>query len=361
MLSSARNYFISSDLHRTPPGRRDWSHEQGNAEIYAAVLDYYADLEWDLIENGDVEDFWMVGGSPWGVVYDAYRLLGTVLGPLGRTVRRAAYGEHLRRIIANHAPIYDRIANRFHLEGRYHRIVGNHDDVYYDTTVAEDLRLHFPGLSITDYIVLGSMAEPAALIAHGHISDPWNSRNGAWRGRTVTWVASLVADLPWGQEMGPPTEEEAFSPFRGGSTNVLTWLDHWMGLDHSRQTLDEAELHRAFVRKWGDGRGPWLICGHTHIPLDAPLDPSDVSYFARYMNGGSGVAPHTITGIEWNADEGRPRLVGFTFGHPLPGRGDVVAEVGGQLLVRTDLGVVDGDRVGPVPSPRDHLSRGATA
>ena len=52
--------------------------------LYPTVLRGYADDGWHLIENGDVEDFWMVGGSTWGTVYDLARLTNGLAGPTHR-------------------------------------------------------------------------------------------------------------------------------------------------------------------------------------------------------------------------------------------------------------------------------------
>lgn len=358
VVDASINAFISSDLHRTPPGQRDWARSQGTADIYAAVLEYYGQKDWYLIENGDVEDFWMVGGSAWGVAYDICRLTGTALGPAGKPLRRAAYTEHLNRIVQNHAPIYDRIERLFHLHGRYLRLIGNHDDVYYDPHVVDALQLHFPGLRPSDYLVLadtpnspggdGQLIEPRAVITHGHITDPWNSAGGAWRGKTVTWTASLLGDLPGGGELGPPSETSSMQPFLGEASNQLTSLGHWMSLDHNHQTLDESQLHRAFAQHWGEGAGPWLLCGHTHTPLYGPMDPSDYSRFTKYINSGSGIGRSVVSGIEWRGAERRsPVLVGFTFGQPADGIGTVVHEYEGNALVRTELVADTGDRLNP--------------
>jgi hypothetical protein len=369
VADSRINAFISSDLHRAPAGRRDWVRSQGNVDLYCAILEHYGAQGWHLIENGDVEDFWMVGGSAWGVAYDVSRLAGTALGPVGGPLRRAAYIEHLQRIIANHSEIYERIERLFHFEGRYLRVIGNHDDVYYEPKVADALRLHFPGLRIADYLVLGRAPTtyqtaprrrrpqlgfaPHAVVTHGHITDPWNSAGGAWRGKTVTWYASLLGDLPGGSELGQPRrtrrpEELTDLP------NLLTTLGHWMSLDHNHQTLDESQLHRAFANHWGEGAGPWLVCGHTHVPLDGPVDPSDYTRFGRYLNSGSGIYSGFITGVEWRGADGvDPVLVGYRFateGEALDGAeatasGEAVLEYRGQTLIRTEFAADPPDRL----------------
>jgi hypothetical protein len=78
---AAARYLITSDLHRCIPGRLDWPERQGVKDLYLSVLAGYAEEGWHLIENGDVEDFWMVGGSTWGAVYDIAYLTGGAVGP----------------------------------------------------------------------------------------------------------------------------------------------------------------------------------------------------------------------------------------------------------------------------------------
>ncbi len=100
---ASERYLITSDLHRCVPGRLDWPGRQGTKELYAEVLGGYAADGWHLIENGDVEDFWMVGGSTWGALYDAGSLAALAAGPARTSMQRRVAREHLERIIDNNA------------------------------------------------------------------------------------------------------------------------------------------------------------------------------------------------------------------------------------------------------------------
>jgi hypothetical protein len=82
-VPSDARIVITSDLHRCIPGRLDWPARQATKSLYHRVLSGYAEDEWHLIENGDVEDYWMVGGSTWGAVYDVARLAGGAGAPRG--------------------------------------------------------------------------------------------------------------------------------------------------------------------------------------------------------------------------------------------------------------------------------------
>src|SRR6478735_5292898 len=130
-LDATERWVITSDLHRCVAGRLDLAGQQDDRELYAAMLDWYADRHHGLIENGDIEDFWMVGGSVWGTTYDVLRLAGAILsGRRGDALRQATYRAHPYAIVDNNRSIYRRLAQRFGRAGRYHRTIGNHDDVY---------------------------------------------------------------------------------------------------------------------------------------------------------------------------------------------------------------------------------------
>ena len=112
-LPSDRRILITSDLHRCIPGRLDWPARQATKSLYHRVLSGYAEDEWTLIENGDVEDYWMVGGSTWGAVYDVARLAGGAGGRLAAEPRRELLREHLDRIVDNNAATYRVIRDGF--------------------------------------------------------------------------------------------------------------------------------------------------------------------------------------------------------------------------------------------------------
>lgn len=342
-------YFITSDLHRGPAGGRDWSNSNGAAAVYAAALHHYADNGWGLIENGDVEDFWVVGGSNWGVAYDLVRMVGSAFGRSGRNARLAAYRLHLDRTVANHGPTYRAITERFLSRSSYFRVRGNHDDSYEQPDLVDRLRDHLPGTPIADSVLLCADHRLVGFVAHGHRTDPWNGPVGRWRGRVITWFASLLADMPGIDELGPPSEAQVLAPFRAKGVNVLTALDRWLGLDPKRHSLDETVLHDAFDERFGAHSAPWLVCGHTHDPMIRPIDPQTRTVFSRYANSGSGICPGVITGVEWDgstydgSDPGSVtvRLVGYTVGHPEPGVGTAIGMVGDRPLVRTELAPVD--------------------
>ena len=101
-------------------------------------------------------------------------------------------------------------------------------------------------------------------------------------------------------------------------------------MDREQFTLNETELHEAFAGHFGEGAGPWLVLGHTHIPGDGPWDPGTNSRYRRYVNCGSGVSERILTAVEWDGSAAtrRPVLVGFAR------RSDV--DVSGSITTLTD-------------------------
>jgi hypothetical protein len=324
-LPAGDRVVVTSDLHRCVPGRNDWPRRQGTVEVYEAMLDHYGEQGWRLVEAGDVEDFWMVGGSPWGARYDIGRLAGAAAPTpaLRARVRSRVYRAHLDRIVANYDGVYDRIHRRFHLDGRYHRLVGNHDDAYRHPEVAEALRLHHPGLDLLDALVIGDDGGPQAFVAHGHHSDAWNAPSEALLGRIGTWMGCMLSDLPWlGLDPGTPPPSILAGLLDGGHRHELTAVSRWFGADRELYSMDEVLLFDAVRRAWpsaadDDGDDPLVVFGHTHLPLVAPVVPGGAERWWRYANVGCGVFGGAVTALEWDGpasvERGRPvaRLVAW--------------------------------------------------
>ena len=300
---------VTSDLHRCMAGARDWPRVQRTTAIYHSLLDHYGAGGWHLVEDGDVEDLWMVGGSAYGVLYDLARLASPV-APL----RTGVYRSHLRRIIAHNQPTYDRLAAHFHQHGRYHRVIGNHDDALADPAVAGVLTEVFDGLEVLDGVVLtDSAGDGIGLITHGHHTDPWNAPHRATLGRLGTALGSVVSDLPVPLAPGGLAGADSTATFLGGTQrNRLTALGNPLGANLEEYTLDEVVLRDAMVAHFGANQ-PWLILGHSHLPLVAPLGPTDdpAPPWERYVNTGSGVASGMVTAVEWDPTAGRPQLVAW--------------------------------------------------
>jgi hypothetical protein len=337
---------MSSDLHRFVRGANDWPGRQGTKQLYEAALDHYAGAGWSLVENGDVEDFWLVGGSTYGAAYDGARLAAGVLARMdGGRLRRHVAGEHLRRVVANNEGIYERIADRFHRHGRYHRLVGNHDDCYLDDEMLHHLRSVLPGLDVHDLLVLDRPGGAAGVVAHGHHTDTWNTPRRSGLGRLGTWTGSAVNDTTLvSSSPGLPTPGQTSALLDVERVGRLTEVDTRTGTN-GLYTLDEEGLFRSFRERYGSG-GPYLILGHTHLPLASPLGASsDVDRWDRYVNSGCGVLHEMVTGVEWDGgdDPDRPdvRVVAWHLVDEGAGAADprtvVVGEVDGRRVARTVL------------------------
>jgi len=302
-LDGDRPVVITSDLHRVPAGTHDWPRLQGTDAIYELLLDRYAAESWHLVENGDVEDFWMVGGSNWGWCYDLVRVGASVLPRACRLrVRQALAAEHLDRTVANNSEIYDRIHNGFHLHGRYHRVIGNHDDALADPALVDHLGLHHPGLCVLDALVVSSPSSTPVVIAHGHHTDAWNAPGRAWLGKLGTWFGSTLGDLPFvSAEPGLDGDAGSSKLLDGRQPNVLTVVSRLFGMTRDLYTMDEALLLAAIRARWvpGDDSEPLVVFGHTHLPLSAPTTADRAETWSRYVNAGSGVAAGVVTAVEW--------------------------------------------------------------
>ena len=314
-LDASHPLVITSDLHRCISGRLDFVGQQDNRSLYVAMLEWYADAGYGLVENGDVEDFWMVGGSTWGTLYDVLRLTGAALaGRIGGPVRRATYRNHLERIVRTNEPIYATIRHRFASVGRYHRTVGNHDDVFEDDRMAGVLSEMVGGVSVVDWIALDGPAGSEAIITHGHLADGWNAPGRATLGKLSSWVADVVRDIP-----GPPTPDDLPSArstrglLSGRRHNSLLRVDATFGANRSYDSLDEELLFDAVGG--ANDRAAWFLMGHTHFPVFEPVSHSGARWW-RYVNSGNGLGDGLITAIEWAGGDRphEPRLVAWCWG-----------------------------------------------
>jgi len=320
-LPASGRYVVTSDLHRCIPGRLDWPARQGTKDLYRAVIAGYAEDGWSVVENGDVEDFWMVGGSTWGACYDAGRLAAGFAGPLANSTRRELLGDHLDRIVANNADLYH-VLGELARDGRYHRTVGNHDDVLADRALVGRLAEHLPGVSAPDAIALARSGPPrvettAAVIMHGHLTDAWNGPGLATLGRATTWLATTVDDLPIAAGLdGLPGEPATAVLLAGRGENRLISVDARFGGNRRFDSLDEERLFDRLAVTAPENGWPWLVFGHTHFPMLRPLDGSGRT--VRYANSGCGVLPGAFTALEW--DGGREDPLRLVLHHLVDGR-----------------------------------------
>lgn len=333
--------FVSSDLHRCIPGRIDHSARLDTKYLYEAALDHYADAGFHLIENGDVEDFWMVGGTMEGTRYDISRIFASLVpGQSGRQLRTTIRNRQLDQIVDNNIGIYRRIRNRFAADGRYWRTIGNHDDVYADPTLRQHLRTHVPGVRPVNHLVLRSRAGVTkAVITHGHHTDGWNAPGRANLGRLASWAACMLTDLPFlSAPEGLPTREESAAILAGTASNSLVAVDPRFGANRHYDSLDEELLFSAVSPHLDQPPRPWLLFGHTHFPVYEPLSRTGLIW-KRYANSGTGLLWGVVTGLEWDGtgDELRVQLVAWSWADDDTPSDRIVGHHRGRAVARTEL------------------------
>jgi hypothetical protein len=308
-LPAQERYVITSDLHRCIAGRLDWPARQRVKELYADVMAGYGEERWHLIENGDVEDFWMVGGSTQGVSYDIAYLAGAAAGPARDVARRRVLARHLDRIVDNNADIYAVLHDGFAVDGRYHRTMGNHDDVLDDAGLVANLGRHLPGVEVADTILLADdgpggvgLEGVRAVVAHGHLTDSWNGHGFGALGRYMTWLLTGLDDLPGVPKFDPLPDAEGLDRLLGGrGRNRLISLDPRYGGNRRFDSLDEERLFARLAGDEPDGGWPWMVYGHTHFPMLRPVDSNGQQ--VRYANSGCGVLDGAFTALEWDATD----------------------------------------------------------
>lgn len=342
-LPATGRYVITSDLHRTPAGGADVPTAQGTVPIYEAMLDHYAGAAWALVENGDVEDFWIAGGSTYGVAYDLARAFAMpARGGRRRWTPTEVYGEHLRRTVRHYAGVYRRIEEGFHAEGRYVRLIGNHDDVYVDPEVAAHLDAVHPGLEVHEYLVLTEDDETVGIVTHGHQMDSWNALDLAALGRFGTWFGSTITDLPvLDVRPGFPGPEVSELLLSGEHPNLLTRVSPRLGANRDLYSLDEVWLLDAFRERWAPGSEPWLVLGHTHLPVSGARVPGRDDRWERYVNSGSAVTHQLVTAVEWDGSvpgtDPVVQLVAWHVADASTPSDAVVVEHGGRRIARRVL------------------------
>jgi hypothetical protein len=299
-----RKYAVFSDMHMYVEGDLDFYNNNKNSEIYRRALQHYAQNNYHLIENGDVEDFWMRGGSskglilmtsdplPWPYYSEAFEA----------SAFQSANQIHALNIFTNNATTYATIRTYFHNKNRYTRIIGNHDDVWADLIMNPVMDVFYPGIDVNDYCMLeDERHQTKAILAHGHQSDIFNMPLCNFAGKALTELASVIHELSFG-------ELDFFS------TSKEEWMDDWTskGFKNELQKMNllkfesfsEYSLYKDLENIYGDSpRQPYLILGHTHKPKDNAGVPnfmfSDQWNWNEYSNSGTvGMWEEIVVGLE---------------------------------------------------------------
>jgi hypothetical protein len=323
-LPSVGKYFIFSDFHLYTQGTSNAVAFQETMPLYIAALQHYAIEGFHLIENGDIEDYWLRGGSLYGVIYDLSSALPAPY--LDKAYNEAqvlaAAKVHLHAIVDQNKPLYTLIRSAFHDQNRYSRTVGNHDDIYSHPKMVEALRSFYPGIQVHDYIVFENDGKGIGVIAHGHQTDAWDMEGCSFLGKPVTSLGSAVRDISLGEWKPGVTDEEKTNSIWNfeKNPNIMDELNPWLGITAQLGNLDEVRLYRAMKKKGLTGPEAWMpfiLLGHTHTPLAAPIAPHSEGRWWRYANSGCGMFKRMITGLEWdgtaNANLPKVRLVAWRY------------------------------------------------
>ncbi|MFX0141345.1 MAG: hypothetical protein ACFFDN_47345 [Candidatus Hodarchaeota archaeon] len=305
-ISIKQKFVIFSDLHMYVEGDLDFFKNNYNWMIYRHALNYYADNNYHLIENGDVEDFWMRGGSIKGFVQ-------TISEPLPWPYYSEAFESsafltgnqvHAFNVFLNNIDIYSFIKQKFHDKNKYTRIIGNHDDVWSDYERMDPIfNTFYPNENVNDFCTIERDDVTEIIISHGHYGDIFNMPLCNFAGKALTEVASHLYEVSFG----------AINLF---STSKNEWEDEWDGYGFNNELQDinifkfvsfsEVDLYEDIENIYGDSIvQPYIILGHTHNPKDYSGVPNymfkDDWNWNEYSNSGSvGMWEDIVLGLEIN-------------------------------------------------------------
>jgi len=204
---AAARFIIFSDHHK---GARNHADDFRKCErAYNAALAYYFERGYSLIELGDVEELWEERPRP---VLKTYR--------------------HTLELTA-----------AFHAAGRYHRVFGNHDDLWsFEGKVESLLGPLFPGLAVRESIRLnvqdGDRHLGIIFLVHGHQGTTASDKLGAFARLPVRYIWRPIQRL-----------------FKVSLNTPAT--DWRLREGHNRALYEWAARQSQLV----------LIAGHTHRPV----------------------------------------------------------------------------------------------
>ena len=300
-----KKYVVFSDVHMYVDGDLNFFNNNGNAEIYQHALEQYSQNNYHLIENGDVEDFWMRGGSSKGLVLTISEQLPWPFysEAFESSSFQVANQIHALNIFNNNSRTYSIIRTLFHNKNQYTKLIGNHDDVWSDAVMQPMLDVYYPGIKVNDYCTLENVngKETEVIIAHGHQSDMFNMPMCSFAGKAMTNLASVVHELSLGKfNKFTKSKEDWMAEFMStGFENKLQEID-LLGLS----SFSEYNLYKDLESIYGDSTTqPYLILGHTHNPKDDALIPyymfKENWNWDEYSNSGTvGMWEGIVIGLE---------------------------------------------------------------
>ena len=270
-------YIILSDIHQ---GAFAWSYDMHdyfwkNRELYAHLLNYYFEKNYTLIENGDIEEFW-----------------------LKRFFR--SFDEHWAFQQENFSEIYE-IRRKYNAQNRFIKLRGNHDNIWAKPDRVKKYLidgLHFPQLNIYEFAVIGDLF----LIMHGHQVDPRNRDCNSKKGLRWTKVGGIAEFFTDTSLFGKKKPEDG-------------WKEHPQAKHVHSRTIESDIYNKERLNisyaKLAELLNIFIISGHNHAPKCLPEGD-------HTFNSGCGVFEGIVYGIEidfeadvirvvdWNDDNGMP-------------------------------------------------------
>lgn len=175
--------------------------------------------------------------------------------------------QHFLDIRRAYAQVYH-LLHRFHSQKRLHMLFGNHE-ISQEGHIQQDK----DGLPVHESLVLRhSRTDQRLFVTHGHQVDLWCDPLAGFSRKLIRFL----------QLFNMQSETKA----KGQSGTLGKIITNWSSTQQKH--LEQRLTH------WADKQQQILITGHTHRPV------GNVESNIPYFNTGSGVHPHTITGLELN-------------------------------------------------------------
>ena len=181
------NVVIFSDHHMTTFTEITLENyfKDYNRQLYLDVLNHYADRQYCLVENGDVEECIIYEPTTSDAADRRAALKGFPILDNDRwstflSLRYAKRVNALNTVIAEFQDYYTLIRDRFIAPDRYVRLTGNHD-TYLDDDRERPLRDRIQnelGTSVYDVLKIKRNGSVAYLVLHGHQFDTVSLQHG---------------------------------------------------------------------------------------------------------------------------------------------------------------------------------------
>lgn len=361
--TKGKKYVIFSDHHwSTNDDRQNFFGLAGNRSLYIRMLEKYYDEGYTVIENGDVEEL-VIFEPTLEEMKRRSSMNPEELKEYRKGFRRKSFEKILNT--PENRDLYA-ILRKFHKDGRYLKVAGNHDyDLQFDSSY-EVLQDFFPGIERPyDYVLLESEKRTEYAILHGHQFDystnpvhaqiygetiseslawayqgpdrnwKWNRHGKHWAEGRKEFLNQIVGDFK-------PTRPQFVSAI-AAALGVLNTDDGWEALfkqDIAWEYFENRNPRKAYKEEVQKGlqwfkfrhmdevkikdmmikhfpvfdKRPKLVLGHSHEVRFEPTFKSNngVGYekFHHYFNtGAAGRFENLIWGLE--IVDGLPKLISW--------------------------------------------------